>query len=85
MTVSEVSADSNRIGVVQFGNKIYTESELGATHDLRATLRMMLNIRFRNEDYNDVPGALEAAIHMLHTRQATFRLYTCSSNQVFVK
>ncbi len=66
--MSEISDDGIRIGVVQFGRNIYKESELGATHDLRATLRMMLNIRFRNDDYNDVPGALEAAIHMLHTR-----------------
>ena len=68
VTVGKVSDDGVRVGVIQFGNKIYTEAELGATHNLKQCVSVLLNIRFRNDNYNDVPGALEAAIDMLNTR-----------------
>ncbi len=67
-TMGSISDDGVRYGVIQFGNKAYTETELGATHNFKQFLSVMLNIRFRNDDYNDVPGALEAAIDMLTSR-----------------
>ena len=66
--MGDVSDDGMRMGVIQFGNKAYTESELGATHNFKQFLSVLLNIQFRNDEYNDVPAALEAAIDMLNTR-----------------
>ncbi len=64
-----ISDDGVRVGVIQFGNKAYTETELGATHNLKQFLAVTSNMQFRNDDYNDVPGALDAAINMLNTQQ----------------
>ncbi len=67
-TVGGVSHDGNRMGVIQFGNKAYTETELGATLNLEQFIAVLQNIRFRKDNYSDVPGALEAAIDMHRIR-----------------
>ncbi len=67
-TIAGASHGGFRVGVIQFGNKAYTECELGATRNLRDITSRLLHIKYRNDDYNDVSGALEAGIHMLVTR-----------------
>ncbi len=67
-TIGGVSDSGIRFGVIQFGNRIYTETQLGATPNLKEFLSVLLNIQFRNDNYNDVPGALEGGIDMLNTR-----------------
>ena len=68
MTLTGISDDGFRIGVLQSGNKAYHEMELGDSHNLREVVSALLNIHYRNDDYNDVAGALQAAIDMFHTR-----------------
>ncbi len=67
-TIAGASDEGFRIGVIQYGNKVYTESQLGATHNLRDIVSAMLHIKYRNDDYNDIAGALEAGINMLTTQ-----------------
>ncbi len=69
-TIAGVSDDAFRIGVIQYGNKVYTESQLGATHNLRDIISAMLHIKYRNENdnYTHISGALEAGINMLTTQ-----------------
>ncbi len=67
-TIGGVSDNGVRVGVIQFGNTIYTETELGATRNLKQFLSVLLKVRFRNGNYNNVSAALEGAIDMLNTR-----------------
>ena len=63
-----ISDKSFRYGVLQFGNKVYQEIPLGATHNLQTFVHDVLNIKFRNGGYSDVGAAIEAATQMLETR-----------------
>ncbi len=63
-----ISDEGFRYGVLQFGNKVYPEIPLGATHNLQTFVHDVLNIKFRNDSYSDVTSAIEAATQMLETR-----------------
>ncbi len=66
--VTGLSDEGFRYGVLQFGNKVYQEMPLGATHNLQTFIPQVLNITFRNDGYNDVEAAIRAATQMLETR-----------------
>ncbi len=66
--MSNISVDVLRFGLLQFGNKVYAEIELGAVHNLRGLVSRLLAIQYKNDDNSDVSGALEAAIDMLKIR-----------------
>ena len=51
-----VSDNGFRYGVLQFGDRIYTEFELGASGDVNDLVSTVVNMECRNDDYNDVPG-----------------------------
>ncbi len=63
-----ISDDGIRVGILQYGTKVYTELELGAVHTLREFTSTILHIQYRNDDYNSLSGALEAATEMLQSR-----------------
>ena len=67
-SVTGVSDDGVRYGVLQFGDKVYEETALGSAHNLREFVSKVVNIVFRNDDNNDIAGALDAAREMLETR-----------------
>ncbi len=67
-SVTGVSDDGVRYGILQFGDQVYEEIPLGSAHNLREFVRKVLNIAFRNDDKNDITGALKAAREILETR-----------------
>ena len=67
-TMWGVSDDGIRVGLLQYGNKVYTELELGAARNLREFTSRTLHVQYRNDGYNDLSAALEAATEMLKSR-----------------
>ncbi len=63
-TMAGFPRDAIRIGILRFGNKVYTELDLGSAHTLREHISAILKIRYRNDDYNNVSGAIVAGIQM---------------------
>ncbi len=66
-TMTTVSDDGARYGVMQFGDRVYEEVPLGATHNLREFVHQVLKLVFRNDDNNDLASGLDAARDMLET------------------
>ncbi len=66
--VTGVSNEGFRYGVLQFGSSVYQEIPLGAAHNLQTFIPKVLNIKFKNDGYNDACSAIEAATQMLETR-----------------
>ncbi len=66
--VTGLSDEGFSYSVLQFGNKVYQEIPLGAAHNLQTFIPRVLNITFRNDEYNDVEGAIRAATQMLEAR-----------------
>ncbi len=68
VSVTGVSDNGLQYGVLQFGDKVYQEIPLGAAHNLQEFISEAQNIKFKNDNYNDVEGAIEAATEMLKAR-----------------
>ncbi len=63
-TMAGFPHDAIRFGILQYGSKVYTELELGSARTVREYISAILKIRYRNDDYNNVSGAIEAGIQM---------------------
>ncbi len=74
-SLTGASGDGIRYGVLQFGDKVYQELPLGAAPNLKEFIPKILNIKFRNDSYNNVAAAIEAATEMLETRYVCY--YCC--------
>ncbi len=57
-----------QFGFMQYSDRIHVELELGAAKSLREYISVLQNMTFQNGDYNDISGALEAAVDMLQTQ-----------------
>ena len=68
VSVTGVSDDGIQYGILQFGDNVYQEIPLGAAHNLQEFISKVQNIKFKNDNYNDVEGAIEAATEMLKAR-----------------
>ncbi len=60
------SPDAQRYGVIQIGNKAYNELELGATNNMKETVKTLLNIEYSDEENHNVPKAMEMMIDMFN-------------------
>ncbi len=60
------SADTQRYGIIQIGNRAYKELELGDPKNLKETVKSLLNIEYRNDEKHDLPNAMEMMINMFN-------------------
>ncbi len=70
-SVTGVPGDAVQYGVIQFGDKVYPEIPLGSAHNLQEFMPKVMTMKFRNDSYNDVEAAIEAATEMLENRYVT--------------